>query len=737
MSTIDEIKARLPLLPYLEARLRLERDGSRYAARCPFHADSEPSLKVYPDDNHWHCYGCGKRGDVIDYVGHELYNGGWDPGDRDKFKAVLRVLGVDAKTCDRGVGGNVPDNDTAPLQQSPGCTIEAYSDKIKVPVPFLQSLGCSQMFHSHYNCECVRIPHHNQDGTVAAVLFRIALTGDSKKWKSGCKATLYGLDRLHLARAAGYLVLVEGQSDCHTLWYHNIPALGLPGAGNGWDKLTLELLQGIEAVYVLLEPDTGGETVLSKLRVAVWRGRARLVRLGEHKDPSALHVSHPTAFLDSWRSYLQTAQPWSEVERRESEVRVGTAWEACRDLAMEAEILARAAETVEVLGVAGETRLVKLLYLAVVSRLLEGDRPVSIAVKGPSSSGKSYTTEQVLSLFPESAYHALSAMSERALAYSDEPLENRMLVIYEAVGISGDFASYLVRSLLSEGRIRYETVEKTADGMKARFIEREGPTGLIVTTTALRLHPENETRLLSVPVSDSQEQTRAVLQSLAGSAPTRPDLSAWHALSDWLEGGERRVVVPYAPRLAELIPPVAVRLRRDFVTLMSLIRAHALLHRASREIDSAGRVVATVDDYAGVRELVHELLSEGIERAVPESMRETVEAVARVAPDGGLSVTELAKVLGLDKSATSRRVSGALDRGYLKNLEDRKGRPSKLVVGESMPEHLEILPSPEVLHCCSADGEDTCPLSSGCLDTEAGCIDQPECEQKRTCLWSA
>ena len=27
-------------------------------------------------------------------------------------------------------------------------------------------------------------------------------------------------------------MLVEGESDCHTLWHHRIPAVGLPGAGN-------------------------------------------------------------------------------------------------------------------------------------------------------------------------------------------------------------------------------------------------------------------------------------------------------------------------------------------------------------------------------------------------------------------------------------------------------------------------------------------------------------------------
>ena len=80
-------------------------------------------------------------------------------------------------------------------------------------------------------------------------------------------------------------------------------------------------------------------------------------------------------------------------------------------------------------------------------------------------------------------------MSEHALAYSEEPLAHKVLVLYEAIALRNEFVAYLVRSLLSEGRVRYETVEKTKEGLRARLIEREGPTGLLVTTTAIRLHP--------------------------------------------------------------------------------------------------------------------------------------------------------------------------------------------------------------------------------------------------------
>ena len=133
-------------------------------------------------------------------------------------------------------------------------------------------------------------------------------------------------------------------------------------------------------------------------------------------------------------------------------------------------------------GLVGEDRIAKLLYLAVTSRLF--DKPISIAVKGPSSGGKSYVVMTVLRFFPQSAYYDLTGMTDHALVYMEEPLAHRFLVLYENNGIQGDNGSYFVRSLLSEHRIRYETVESVNGELRSRLIEKEGPTGLITTTTA-------------------------------------------------------------------------------------------------------------------------------------------------------------------------------------------------------------------------------------------------------------
>jgi hypothetical protein len=78
----------------------------------------------------------------------------------------------------------------------------------------------------------------------------------------------------------------------------------------------------------------------------------------------------------------------------------------------------------------------------------------------------------------------------------------------------------------------------------------------------------------------------------------------WHANHD--------VVIPYTGWLAANIPPVAVRLRRDFATLLALVETHAILHQLDRETDEHGRMVATPDDYLTVRELLADPMSEAV-----------------------------------------------------------------------------------------------------------------------------
>ncbi len=86
--------------------------------------------------------------------------------------------------------------------------------------------------------------------------------------------------------------------------------------------------------------------------------------------------------------------------------------------------------------------------------------------------------------------------------------------------------------------------------------------------------------------------------------------------------------------------------------------------------------------------------------SVPEIVRETVRAVKDLGggfEDDAVTIKAVGKKLGLGYSATHRRVSLALDGGYLNNLEDRPKRPAKLIAGDPLPKDEELLPDPEKL----------------------------------------
>jgi hypothetical protein len=273
--------------------------------------------------------------------------------------------------------------------------------------------------------------------------------------------------------------------------------------------------------------------------------------------------------------------------------------------------------------------------------------------------------------------------------------------------MAGDMATYLMRTLLSEGCIRYETVEKTSDGLKPKLIEREGPTGLIVTTTAVSLHPENETRMFSVTVKDDRAQTAGVLATLAdranGHAPAAPDFTSWHALQTWLAiEGSCDVTIPYAHELATLADARAVRLRRDFGAVLRLIKAHAILHQESRTRDAHGRIVATLADYAAVYDLVIDIVSEGVQATVKPEVREAVEAVKDLDLPGMPSVTfkRVGDKLGIDKTAAKRRCDVAIREGYLVNRQDKRNQPALLSIGDALPADVEVLPSPQKINSC-------------------------------------
>ncbi len=67
-SKIARIKSKITLEDLVGRYMPLRRVGRTFVGRCLFHDDHAPSFVVYPDDQHFHCFGCGAHGDALDFL---------------------------------------------------------------------------------------------------------------------------------------------------------------------------------------------------------------------------------------------------------------------------------------------------------------------------------------------------------------------------------------------------------------------------------------------------------------------------------------------------------------------------------------------------------------------------------------------------------------------------------------------------------------------------------------------
>jgi len=318
----------------------------------------------------------------------------------------------------------------------------------------------------------------------------------------------------------------------------------------------------------------------------------------------------------------------------------------------------------------------------------------------------------VLWLFPRDAYWELTGMSQQALIYTEESFAHRTIVIMERPGM--EKADYNIRTLQSEGRIAFETVEKGPHGkQRNRTIEKEGPTNFISTTTAAVADVQNENRYWTLMADESAEQTARILEMEGkrglGRVPRRREAinaEVAHAIQYRLR--PKPVIIPYHPWLTQRMPTEPLRIRRDVPRLRAAIEAMTLLHQYQRDEDKKGRLVATVADYAMVRALLADTFGSSLQPINPKT-RELVKVVreiyeekrARARPLGTdwedsvyVTVYDIQKRTGRGQTSITEPLGPAIEEGHLQNVGGgRSGQGWKLVPGYAKSIGESILPT--------------------------------------------
>jgi len=349
---------------------------------------------------------------------------------------------------------------------------------------------------------------------------------------------------------------------------------------------------------------------------------------------------------------------------------------------------------------------VNALALFLALGTLRFAEPVSVIVLGHPTTGKSHLLESVCRLYPKEAIVWLSGLSPKALAYTEESLSHRAIVLTEATTIlTSDEAGYFMRTLLTEGRIVYWTVEKTPSGqLRLRKLEKEGPTALLATTTRLNLEPQLATRAW---VLESRSDSKYVKEAMKAIAQLRkveaPDVDAIRKGLKWLYlYGETRVRIPEPMRQAlyELMPgknPTELRL---FKRLLRSVEASAFLHQLQRPRDTDGAILATPDDYAIARLALAEAFATALSDLTPRQ-REVLQTLHSLDDGSGVSLKELAEALQADKSNVRKYLKALQAKGYVAQ-DAATARWRALEAPEGVPTLPMQLPLPEAAEDTSA-----------------------------------
>lgn len=172
----------------------------------------------------------------------------------------------------------------------------------------------------------------------------------------------------------------------------------------------------------------------------------------------------------------------------------------------EPNLIGRLREAFHQAGIIGEESNTLVAYLAGVSRKLE--RPLAIIIQSASAAGKTTLMDAVLSFFPEEERVKYSAMTGQSLYYLGETsLKHKILAVVEEAG--AEKASYALKLLQSEGELTIASTGK--DPQTGKMVTQEyhveGPVMIFLTTTAIDLDEELQSRCLTLAVDESAEQT--------------------------------------------------------------------------------------------------------------------------------------------------------------------------------------------------------------------------------------
>jgi len=341
---IKEIKQTLKIQTLLNYySLKLDKNNQ---INCPFHADKHPSMKIYHETNTYHCFGCGKTGDSIQFI--------QDKEKISKHQAILK-----AKDMINNKTQNTNNKTQILAKQSNISNLTSNISYLKQFTSFKQAIIRSPKAKEyaekrHLNIDkleigynsgktykqmknCLIFPLKNKENQIVSFYGRSIL--DKENAKHFYTAGRTGLYPEHPKGALTKLILTESVIDASTLLqdkyiYESCGVLALYGT-NGLTAEHLEAIKNIEQlreIILFFDGDQAGRKAIMNYKLKIMnlfddKIKLSAVETPENEDVNSLLDGHEPdifkhllenrkqLFLSTEKDLFETEKPLIETEK--------------------------------------------------------------------------------------------------------------------------------------------------------------------------------------------------------------------------------------------------------------------------------------------------------------------------------------------------------------------------------------------------------------------------------------
>src|SRR3989339_516808 len=358
MQPSEEIKSRLDIVDVIRDYIQLQQAGSNFRAKCPFHSEKTPSFMVSPEKQIWHCFGCGKGGDVLEFVkeieginfaetlrllapkaGVELKKQNFQEiSKRNRLLDILEMCSkyynrflTESKTAEnarkylteRGVDNKVIvewgigyspegwDNVYSPLRK------KGFHDNEIFEAGMSLKRSGSSGYYDRFRGR-IMFPINDVNGNIVAFTARVSPEKEARE-KMGKyinspqtdvynkSKILFGLDKAKLEiKNQGYAIIVEGQMDAITAHKYGFKNVVASSGTALTDEQIVLLKRFTNQIIIAFDMDNAGIQAAEKgITEAMKLGMmVKILSLPDGKDPDECIRKN----LDGWRTAIKEAK---------------------------------------------------------------------------------------------------------------------------------------------------------------------------------------------------------------------------------------------------------------------------------------------------------------------------------------------------------------------------------------------------------------------------------------------